>query len=170
MNATPTDFLASIKRESERAIGLSQRLLQATALDGTEISRVVIPADQGIYLWRVKKGREIVYVGTALEEFGLRRAIEGQDLMSIYQKSIFRNQLSSEYRLNRGKKAVKFILANFTLAYLPCPDQVPVTILLAQLLLIGAFRPRYNTYPYFPSQKGKREVKSRWCPKPWVLL
>ena len=170
MNAKPTDLSTSITRESERAIDLSLRLLEVTPLDGAEISKEVIPADQGIYLWRVKKDGEIVYVGAALEEFGLRRAIEGQDLMTIYQKSVFRNQISSEYRLNRGKKAVQFILSNFTLAYLACPDQVPVTILLSQLLLIGAFRPRYNTYPYFHSQQGKREAKSRWCPKLWAVL
>jgi len=147
MSVKPTDFSRLIRQESERAISVSQRLLQVPPLDGGEITKQVIPPVRGIYLWRLKNSEEIVYVGVALEVFGLRRTIEGQDLMPSYQKSTFRGKVASEYRLKLGPKSVQFILDNYALAYLPCPDEVPVTLRLAQLLLIAACGPKYNDCP-----------------------
>jgi hypothetical protein len=86
MSVKPTDFSRLIRQESERAISVSQRLLQVPPLEGLEITKEVIPPDRGIYLWRLKNSEEIVYVGVALEIFGLRRTIQGQDLMPSYEE------------------------------------------------------------------------------------
>lgn len=137
------------KKQLEEALRCAEKLVKAENHDPKNIQKV--PKDIGVYLWRCKRTNEIVYVGSAIGKNGLYQRIVGQHLTDSYTKlsknelvakSVFRNQIAEEYRLNPKEESVSFIKNNFVLSFIPFKDEIIAS--LVEILLIIEYSPKYN--------------------------
>jgi len=104
----------------------------------------------GVYLWRSKKDREIVYVGRGLGKRGLHQRIIKQHLEASYTKSVFRKQISKEFNLKLKQGSASYIKDNFVFSFVTFEEEEmslsrqKCLASFVEKFLINESNPKYN--------------------------
>ena len=135
---------AQLEATASRAVRVATSLLDVSPeLAGAAVAEQ-IPREIGICIWRLSGDSSPAYVGVALGRNGLYQCIVTQHLRPSYLKSVFRKAVVADFGVDAAHGAVNCIKSRFSLAYLPCPQDTPAAIGIAESLLIATLAPKYN--------------------------
>lgn len=132
------------KRRLREALIYSGRLMKAKCHDPKDIEPNTVPKEIGLYLWRLKRNNEIVYIGRALGNGGLYQRIIRGHLSDSCTKSVFKRQLAEEHGLNLKNESASFIKDNFVFSFIPFDRKDKNIASLVETLLISEYSPKYN--------------------------
>jgi len=139
--------------------------------DAKSINREDIPKEIGLYAWFSKNNGELVYIGKATGNGGLRRRIWSQHLNPKYlesrnlkfsakdnyqlcnpvlvnnriviDKSAFRKNVSRYYSLKAGIESVEFIKEHFMIAFESFEDSDKLKVIDLEKQLILDLKPKF---------------------------
>jgi hypothetical protein len=129
---------------ASRALHIATSLLGVPAELAGAVAAEQIPRTAGIYIWRFSDDSLPAYVGVGLGRNGLFQRITSQHLRPSYLKSVFRKAIVADFGVDPGDGSVNCVKTNFSLAYLPCPEDTASVIGIAECMLISALKPKYN--------------------------
>lgn len=134
-----------------RVEAICTNLLNTAARPAFCIEPRSVPKDWGVYLWKCVRSGEVVYIGSAVGQWGLYQRIVQNHLCAGYWKkqkgeeqSVFRKAVAVDADLRPGAECVDYIKQNFCIAWLVCPEDSKETIKDAEGRLIAKLRPKYN--------------------------
>lgn len=148
-----SDSLDLLEKATAYIRRITEGLLGAVPIDADEVSKDSVPPERGIYIWRFKGDGSPAYIGVGLGSKGLRQRIVRQHLCHYYIKSVFRKAVEKHAEVGPRLESVEYIRANFTLAFVTCPDGPLEWAEAAETFLITTLKPHFN--------KAKRRVTER---------
>lgn len=130
------------QKDLEKAFSYCALLLNSRVYDPKMIGDNEVPKDIGVYLWRLKKTNDIVYVGQAIGQKGLYQRIVRQHLNKSY-KGVLKEQIMAEFHLSQ-EQAVSYLEDYWAFSFIPVERTDKYLVNLVEALLINEFRPKYD--------------------------
>ena len=140
--------------------------------DANLIIRDDIPVDIGVYAWFTKANEELIYIGKATGNGGLRKRIWSQHLNPKYlecrtskftskdsfqvnnpvlhnkkigiDKSAFRKSVAREYSLLAGNDSVQYLKNNYLIAFVSYKNLSAAEISILEKEFIIKMKPKFN--------------------------
>ncbi len=107
------------KKQLKDVLKYGHKLIKAESHNPKSIEiNNIVPKEIGVYLWRAKRSKKIVYVGRAFGNEGLYQRIVKQHLSNSYTKSVFRKQIAEKYGLNLKEESASYIRRNFVFSFI----------------------------------------------------
>jgi len=135
---------SKLEAVASRGVSIAQSLLRVAPEQAAKVSTKQIPQIAGIYIWRFHADSLPAYVGVGLGKNGLFQRIASQHLYSNYIKSVLRKAIVAEFGVDSKNGSVDYIKKHLSLAYLPCPEDEPSVVGIAESILIYTLQPKYN--------------------------